>query len=557
VAAGAVLHQLVNGQHQPLEFFSTKFSSTEQRYSTFDRELLSIVLAVKHFKHFLVAKPFIIRTDHKPLVNMMTMKNPSPRQQRQISYLSEFSFKITYLPGENNEVADFLSRSISVIKFRPIFTTERLLQFKPTLDDLSHFHDTSCVDGIIYDTSLSGTLRPILAKELRKEAFDHIHGLHHPGSSNTYKLLHIRVIWPNMRKDVKLWTSQCIQCQKFKTSRNLKPPLYHFPTTSRFETVHIDLVGPLLVDRSYQYILTMLDRSSRWPEAVPLKHIDAETVSKTFLTTWVCRYGAPKYLISDQGRQFESEIFKALTKRLGTIHVHTSPYHPQSNGALERFHRTFKTSLKILADNNSHWVDVMPHVLLGWRNTPSTSTSATPSQALFGTSTRFMADLTDCNVTPNEQEILSARTHFENLNKDNYCRILNNFQDFIPKTLFDSKFLWLKNPLAHGLQPTYTGPYKIIEIFSHNVRILKNGVEEVVHLNNVKPAFIINDDDTEFECTNKTINNSPDLLLSNRNNKHTTDALQTKEHEITIGHTDARKWKSIKCNNGQNRLVRI
>ena len=99
---------------------------TEQRYSTFDRELLSIVLAVKHF---LVAKPFIIRTDHKPLVNMMTMKNPSPRQQRQISYLSEFSFKITYLPGENNEVADFLSRSISVIKFRPIFTTERLLQF--------------------------------------------------------------------------------------------------------------------------------------------------------------------------------------------------------------------------------------------------------------------------------------------------------------------------------------------------------------------------------------------------------------------------------------------
>jgi len=157
----------------------------------------------------------------------------------------------------------------------------------------------------------------------------------------------------------------------------------------------------------------MLDRATRWPEAVPLKTIDADTICPTFMATWVCRFGTPKHLISDQGRQFESGLFRALVEKLGTTHVHTSAYHPQSNGVLERFHRTFKISLKILADNNTRWLDVIPYVLLGWRNTPSTSTNIAPAQALFGSSIRFLAELTDSNETPTNEDIQIARNQFD------------------------------------------------------------------------------------------------------------------------------------------------
>ena len=132
-----------------------KFSSAEQKYSTFDRELLSMFLSVKHFKHFLQARPFTIRTDHKPLIYIMNMKNLSLHQQRQISFLSEFSFNIIYLPGDENTVADFLSRSVSSITFSPIFTKEPLLSNKPSNEDLKHFKNITNVDGIAYDTSLA------------------------------------------------------------------------------------------------------------------------------------------------------------------------------------------------------------------------------------------------------------------------------------------------------------------------------------------------------------------------------------------------------------------
>jgi len=307
-----------------------------------------------------------------------------------------------------------------------------------------------------------------------------------------------------MRSDVKIWTEQCIPCQKYKTSRKLSPPLYHFPTTSRFETVHIDLVGPLPLDRGFQYILTMLDRATRWPEAVPLKTIDADTICRTFMATWICRFGAPKHLISDQGRQFESGLFRALVEKLGTTHVHTSAYHPQSNGVLERFHRTFKISLKILADNNTRWLDVIPYVLLGWRNTPSTSTNTAPAQALFGSSIRFLAELTDSNETPTNEDIQIARNQFELLDKDLYCKALHNFKEFLPKSLYSAKFLWLKNQTVKGLHPTYSGPYKIIEIFSHNAKILKDGIETLVHISNTKPAFTVEDTKTDSKTLENT-----------------------------------------------------
>jgi len=123
----------------------------------------------------------------------------------------------------------------------------------------------------------------------------------------------------------------------------------------------------------------MIDRKTRWPEAVPISSISAENVAKHFINSWIARYGVPSQVITDQGRQFESNLFQALAKRLGFKHIHTTPYHPQSNGLVEHFHRTLKTSLRCLGIS-SNWNDSLPSFYY---------VGEIPSIMLFGTQTTF------------------------------------------------------------------------------------------------------------------------------------------------------------------------
>ena len=104
--------------------------------------------------------------------------------------------------------------------------------------------------------------------------------------------------------------------------------------------VHVDLVGPLLVSSdSFSYILTMIDRTTRWSEAVPLKEMTASTCSAAFMSSRVARFGVPATLTSDRGTQFSSATWQQLCARLGIQHIMTNSYHPQANGIVERVHR--------------------------------------------------------------------------------------------------------------------------------------------------------------------------------------------------------------------------
>ncbi|GFS61710.1 retrovirus-related Pol polyprotein from transposon opus [Trichonephila clavipes] len=127
-AVGAVLQQLENEGWKPIAFYSKKLNETQTRYSIYDRELLGIYLSVKHFKHLLEGNDFVIYTDHKPLTFAFKQKNEkaSPRQQRQLQYISEFSCNIQHVLGKDNVVADALSRidSISEINFEEIAEEE-------------------------------------------------------------------------------------------------------------------------------------------------------------------------------------------------------------------------------------------------------------------------------------------------------------------------------------------------------------------------------------------------------------------------------------------------
>ncbi|GBN96443.1 hypothetical protein AVEN_260735-1, partial [Araneus ventricosus] len=125
------------------------------------------------------------------------------------------------------------------------------------------------------------------------------------------------------------------------------------------------ITSSLPPSRGYTYALTCVDRFSRWPEAIPLKDIKAEIVAFEFYANWIARFGVPERLTSDQGRQFESRLFREFARLLGVKVVHTTPYHPQANCSVERLHRQLKSAIR--AHATERWTVVLPSILLGIR----------------------------------------------------------------------------------------------------------------------------------------------------------------------------------------------
>ena len=149
-----------------------------------------------------------------------------------------------------------------------------------------------------------------------------------------------------MARDVKKLCKSCLQCQKSKVTRHtVLQPSHFVAPESRFRHVHIDIVGPLPECDGFKYLLTMIDRFSRWPEVAPLKDIEATTICRAFTDNWITRFGSPETLTTDQGSQFESRLFQALLQLSGCRHIHRTAYHPASNGMIERWYRSCKAAI--------------------------------------------------------------------------------------------------------------------------------------------------------------------------------------------------------------------
>jgi transposase InsO family protein len=148
-----------------------------------------------------------------------------------------------------------------------------------------------------------------------------------------------RVVRHGMASDVAAWCRDCQLCAHGKASPQHTAPVQPIPIPEqRFTHVHVDLVSPLPTSaEGFKYLITMVDRSSRWLEAAPLKAMAAEDCVDALISSWVARFGVLTIITSDQGRQFTSSLWAGLTK-LGIKHVQTTAYHPQSNRMVERTH---------------------------------------------------------------------------------------------------------------------------------------------------------------------------------------------------------------------------
>ena len=191
-------------------------------------------------------------------------------------------------------------------------------------------------------------------------------------------------IWTHMNKDINKWCESCLDCQKAKVNRHTVSLIGIFSPAQRFSHVHIDIVGPLPPSNGKRYILTIIDRCTSWPEAFPISDISAKTVAKKLYEGWITRFGCPDKITTDQGRQFESEVFTNLAKLMGIERIRTTAYHPQSNGMIERWHRNLKAAL-IARGNTNNWVKELPTIIFGLRNCPRQDTGYSAAEMVFGT----------------------------------------------------------------------------------------------------------------------------------------------------------------------------
>lgn len=211
----------------------------------------------------------------------------------------------------------------------------------------------------IYCDTKTATKRPYVTQSLRRQAFDSLHGLAHPGVKATVKLVTQKFVWPNIKKDCANWARACMPCQRAKITRYNRALIGNFKQPSRrFQHIHIDLIGPLPPSRGFKYCLTCIDRFTRWPEAISVTSITAETIAKHLFEQWIAKYGVPERITTDQGRQFESDLFRRLTQLTGGQHWRTTAYHPEANGMIERFHRQLKTAIK--CHETESWAEILP-----------------------------------------------------------------------------------------------------------------------------------------------------------------------------------------------------
>ena len=524
-ALGAVLEQKLAGHWRPLAFFSKQLTSAEKNYATIDRELLGIYSAIMHFRYFLEGRQFTVYTDHRPLVSAVKKKTElkSGRQTRHLAVISEFTTDIQHVSGKNNVVADTLSR-VPPPQPLPIptheepagFLGQQVLSIQQGIDyqamsktqerdpDIQAYRtaitslklsDVPFGNGtfsLLCDVS-TGAARPIVPEGWRRLVFDIVHSLSHPGVRTTKRLVSAKFVWHGLGKEVTEWAKTCISCQKAKIHKHTKAPLAKFePTLRRFDHLHIDLVGPLPESQGHSYLLTIIDRFTRWPEAIPITNAETQTIARAFVRNWVARFGVPASMTSDRGTQFVSELWNAMCNLLGTELHPTTAYHPQANGLIERVHRNLKASLKCRL-TGPNWMDELPWVLLGTRTAPKEDLNASTAELVYGSPLTVPGDFVpDGQPKQTPRQLQQLRDRVGNLRPvPTSAHGEKHIKTNVPGALRHARFVFIRRDARKApLQTPYEGPFEVLKHGDKFFKLRIGNEEDTVSIDRLKPAYV-------------------------------------------------------------------
>ena len=248
-------------------------------------------------------------------------------------------------------------------------------------------------EGLVYRTSNDGQAQLVIPKSMQREVLEANHDLPsaaHSGTTRTYQRLKQAFYWHKMKRSVETYIEQCAICNKHKerghAQQSLKFPRVIDHASEPLEKVHIDFLGPLpRTKNGNEHILVIIDQFTKWAECIPLPSQGAECTARAAVHEFFARFGYPIQLVSDQGSNFESVLFKEMCKILHIRKSRTTAYRPSANGQAERVNRTLMDAIRcFVSPKQDDWDESLPLIASALRSAVNRTTGFTPNKMMLG-----------------------------------------------------------------------------------------------------------------------------------------------------------------------------
>lgn len=520
---GAVISQ----DSKPIAFYSRKLSKAQLNYTTTERELLAIVETLKEFRNILLGQQIVVYTDHQNLTYKVFNVE---RVMRWRLIIEQFGVELRYIKGENNIVADALSRLglepslksdcdpavvetpssrllAEAFAFDESISDEFPLQFKHI--QLEQQKDQALMTKVRQQPSKyavtnfrgGGTDRKLITRNerivvpvpLQKRIvrwYHHI--LCHPGEARTEATIAQHFHWSGMREHVKKECSTCHVCQLTKRT---KKKYGHLPAkeaeATPWERLCVDMIGPYTIKRKGKkaltlWCVTMIDPATGWFEIKDVPGTKrSDVVANIVETTWLGRYPWPQIVTLDRGTEFMAEFSKMMVEDYGVKKKPITKRNPQANAIVERAHQTIGNMIRTfsIADNpditdNDPWAGILNAVAFAVRATVHTTTQATPMQLVFGRDAilNIQMEANWKRIKERKQALIIA-----NNKRENQKRLPHTYRvgdQILIRKDWDSKY---------G-SDAYKGPYEIVEVRSNGtVRVNEGRVTDTYNIRMITP----------------------------------------------------------------------
>ena len=509
VEVSGALYQVTSEEDLvPISFGSYNLKAAQRKYCATRKELLAVVTFTDAYRHYLLGKPFIVRTDHNSLTWLLRFKHIQGQLARWLEQLSQYDLRIVHRAGKDHVNADALSRipdplercdnyeagvslteipcgrdgnvckyctraheqwsrfeenvddviplaykklvNIAPVSIRALYEDEEsdelegsawvpghsrkeiadLQQGDPALRTLIEWlareDDTvtesefalappaakrfwqcrpqlKLANGVLYYTYIREYLpsrdllmvpRKLVPDVLRMNHDIRLAG--HLSMKRTYERLKNSFLWHHMHSDCETYIKNCNTCatQK-KSNRTARAPLQMYQVSAPLERVHIDVLGPFVKSKNGNvYVLMLIDQFSKWLECYAIPDTKAETVAKRVVDEFIARFGCPLEIFTDQGSNFNGKLFRAICELLEIAKLRTTPYHPQSNGVVERYNQLVCSMIRcFIRGSQTEWDQYLPQLVGAVRSSPSRITGFSPNMLMLGREVTQPADI--------------------------------------------------------------------------------------------------------------------------------------------------------------------
>lgn len=392
---GSILVQMIDGRQRVVAYFSMRTTDAESRYHSYELETLSVVRAIKHFRHFLYGRKFTVITDCNALKASKHKQDLLPRIHRWWAYLQNFDFDIEYRKGERMQHADFLSRNPEPMEVNAISRNLEWLNIEQrrdpqlrmiidTLHDGGEMQDYLLEDNVLkyrrVDPTVGAQKLIVVPRSFQWSLINTYHtSLQHPGWEKTLQKIRETYHFDKMSSAVREFVDNCVVCRSSKqTSAATQVVLHPIPKpTVAFEVIHMDITGKLGTPENQEYVIVTIDAYTKY---VLLRHSNDKSQHSTLaaLKQVVHLFGAPRQIIVDGGREFLGE-YRNYCQRFG-IEIHAiSPGVSRANGQVERVMATLKNALVMIKNYESpEWHTALETLQLAFNCTTNSTTGTAP-----------------------------------------------------------------------------------------------------------------------------------------------------------------------------------